>query len=220
MAITMNESSYEKRLKAIFDKQIRLEVREANVIKNISKFKSNLVDTKQAVVRHRREVEKFQKVILQRSEEMEKRCSFMEDLSQELEATKQRNSVMKEQLKEHKMLATQRNNKLMESIHTLKQTTGTYINNDALPARVKGVTALRAASGDHFIPFDLEATDVEGLASLCQHLQSFNIDVSQWRQLVSLATEKSTDSRAPNTPPKEATKFNPIIEIDLTSPTS
>ncbi|XP_016976643.1 kinetochore protein Spc25 [Drosophila rhopaloa] len=221
MAITMNGSSYEKRIKAVYDKQIRLQVREANVIKKVSKFKGHLLDVKEAVVRHQREVGKLQKVIMQRREEVEKRVSFMEELSKDLEATRQRNLVLKEQIKQRKMLARKRDNEIMESIHTLKQATGTYINNDALPARVKGVTALRTADGDQFLPFNLRATDVEGLDSLCQHLQTFNIDVSQWRHLISLAAEMSTDSHAtPTTPPKEATKFNPIIEIDLTSPTS
>ncbi|XP_017040044.1 kinetochore protein Spc25 [Drosophila ficusphila] len=219
MAIMKVESSFEKRLKAMYDKQNRMEAREASVIKKILKFNNNLLDAVEAVVRHHRKVGKLQKIIQQRREEVEKRVSFMEDLAHEVEATKQRNLVMREQLKHHKMLEKQRNNEIMESIHTLKQTTGTYINHEALPARVKGVTVLRNDNQDQLIPFDLKATDVEGLNSLCQHFQSLNVDATQWRQLVSLATEMSTDSSTRHTtPPKDDRKFNSII--DLTSPTS
>nr|Q64EW0.1 RecName: Full=Kinetochore protein Spc25 [Drosophila eugracilis]AAU15007.1 Mitch [Drosophila eugracilis] len=218
MAITTAESSYEKRIKALFDKQVQMEAREASVIKKVFKFNSNLLDVKEAVVHHHRDVEKLQKVVIQRREEMEKRVSFMEELAQEVEATKQRNLVMREQIKQQKMLVRQRKNEIMESIHTLSKATGTYINREALPARVKGVTVLHGDNRDELIPFDLKATDVEGLDSLCQHLHSLNIDVSQWQQLVSLATEMSMKSH-PATPPKDAAKCKSIIEIDLTSPT-
>ncbi|XP_017005123.2 kinetochore protein Spc25 [Drosophila takahashii] len=221
MAITVIESSYEKRIRALYDKQIRMEAREASVIKKISKFNSNLLDLKEEVVRHRQKAAKVQKVKMLRCGELEKRADFMEELTQELEATKQRNLVMRDQIKQLNMLARQHRNEAMESIHTLSKTTGTYLNHDALPARVKGVTVLRDDKGDQLIPFDLKATDVEGLESLCQHLQSLNIDVFQWRQLVSLATEMSMESpTTPTTPPKEAAEGKSIIEIDLTSPTS
>ncbi|XP_037732926.1 kinetochore protein Spc25 [Drosophila subpulchrella] len=218
MAIIVVDESYEKRVRAMYEKQIRMEAREASVIKKVSKFNSNLLDAKEAVVRHHQKVGKFEKVKTRRREEMEKRASFLEELAQKLEATKQRNLVMKEQIKQLKMLDRQRKNEIMESIHTLSKTTGTYINQQALPARVKGVTVLRDDNGDQLIPFDMKATDVEGLESLCQHLQSLNVDVVQWRQLVSLATEAATDSHASSTPPKESAMCKSII--DLTSPTS
>ncbi|XP_016950574.1 kinetochore protein Spc25 [Drosophila biarmipes] len=218
MAIIVPESAYEKRVRAMYEKQIRMEAREASVIKKVSRFNSKLLDAKEAVVRHQQKVGKLERVKIQRREEMEKRASFLEDLSQKLEATKQRNLVKKEQIKRLKMLERQRKNEIMESIHTLSKATGTFINQQALPARVKGVTVLREDNGDQLIPFDLKATDVEGLNSLCQHLQSLNIDVTQWRQLVSLAMEISTDSLASPTPPKESAKSKSII--DLTSPTS
>lgn len=109
---------------------------------------------------------------------------------------------------------------LFYSIHTLSKTTRTYINQEALPARVKGVTVLRGDKRDQLIPFDLKATDVEGLDSLCQHLESLNVDVAQWQQLISLAMDMAMESRAPTTPPKEADNCKSIIEIDLTSPMS
>jgi len=72
------------------------------------------VDAKEAVVRHHQKVGKFEKVKIQRREEMEKRASFLEELAQKLEATKQRNLVMKEQIKQLKMLDRQRKNEIME----------------------------------------------------------------------------------------------------------
>nr|Q64EV9.1 RecName: Full=Kinetochore protein Spc25 [Drosophila lutescens]AAU15008.1 Mitch [Drosophila lutescens] len=221
MAKAVDESTYEQRVRALYDKQIRMEAREAGVIKKISKFNSNLLDLKEAVVRHHQKVGKVRKVKMLRCGELEKRANFMEELTQELEATKQRNLVMRDQIKQLNVLARQHRNEVMESIHTLSKTTGTYLNHEALPARVKGVTVLRNDNSDQLIPFDLKATDVEGLESLCQHLQGFNIDAFQWRQLVSLATEMSMDSHTtPTTPPKEAAEGKSIIEIDLTSPTS
>lgn len=106
------------------------------------------------------------------------------------------------------------------SIHTLKQSTGTYINQEALPARVKGVTVRRGTDRDQWIPFDLASTDTEGLRSLFQQLQAANVDEAKWRQLVSLAADISTEVRSPSPPRKDNGKCNPIIEIDLTSPTS
>nr|Q64EW3.1 RecName: Full=Kinetochore protein Spc25 [Drosophila teissieri]AAU15004.1 Mitch [Drosophila teissieri] len=220
MAIIIPESSYERRVKALYEKQIRMEALEGKFIKKVYKFNSNLLDVKEAVLRHQRKVGKLQKVVMERREELEKRVSFMEELAQELEATKLRNLAMKEQIKQRKMIARQRKNEIMERIQTLSKTTGTYVNQEALPARVKGVTVLRGDKRDQLIPFDLNATDAEGLNSLCQHLESLNVDVSQWQQLVSLAMDVAMEARAPTTPPKEVANCKSIIEIDLTSPTS
>lgn len=107
----------------------------------------------------------------------------------------------------------------LNSIHALKQSTGTSINHDALPARVKGVTVLRNTDGDQWIPFDLAVTDAEGLNSLCLRLQNNSIDVNKWRQLVSLATEMSMKWNYSTPNRKENAKVD-IIEIDLTSPTN
>ncbi|EDX13145.1 kinetochore protein Spc25 [Drosophila simulans] len=219
MAIIMAESSYERRVKALYEKQIRMEALEAKFIKKVYKFNSNLLDVKEAACRHQRKVGKLQKVLMERREELDKRVSFIEELDRELEATKLRDLAMKDRIKQQKMLARQRKNEIMESIHTLSKTTETYINQDALPARVKGVTVLRGDKRNQLIPFDLKSTDVEGLDSLCQHLESLNVDIAQWQQLISLAMDVAMESRAPTTPPKEAANCNSIIEIDLTSPT-
>nr|Q64EW2.1 RecName: Full=Kinetochore protein Spc25 [Drosophila orena]AAU15005.1 Mitch [Drosophila orena] len=220
MAIIMAESSYERRIKALYEKQIRMEALEGKFIKKVFKFNSVLLDIKETSARHQRKVGKMQKVVTERREELGRRVTFMGHLTQEVEAIKLRNLAMKDQIKQQKMLNNQRKNEIMERIHTLSKTTGTYVNQEALPARVKGVTVIPGDRRNQLIPFDLNATDDEGLNSLCQHLESLNVDVSQWQQLVSLAMDVALGARAPTTPPKEAANCKSIIEIDLTSPTS
>ncbi|KAH8383769.1 hypothetical protein KR009_010406, partial [Drosophila setifemur] len=173
------------------------------------------------VKQQQHEHEKLQEMLEQNRQDQEMRLALEEQLIRKLEAIEESEAPMLEQLKRHKMLVKQRDKELMECIHTLKQATGTYINHDALPARVKGVTALNSDDGDHWIPFDLSASDKDGLDSLCQRLHRKNIDVTQWRHLVSLAAEMSMKSKVTTSPPPkdDARLHSSIIEIDLTSPT-
>lgn len=131
----MTESSYERRVKALYEKQIHMEALEAKFIKKVFKFNSNLcelefisiylhfnwyislnilVDVKEAASRHQRKVGKLQKVLMERREELDKRVSFIEELDRELEATKLHNLAMKDWFKQQKMLAKQRKNEIME----------------------------------------------------------------------------------------------------------
>ncbi|KAH8330466.1 hypothetical protein KR067_003429, partial [Drosophila pandora] len=155
-----------------------------------------------------RELERIERQLVLNRQELEKRLLLEKELTRELEATKLQEATVREH-----------NNELMECMHALKRATGTSINHDALPARVKGVTVLRNTDGDQWIPFDLAVTDTEGLNSLCHKLQSNNIDVNKWRQLVSLATEVSMKWNY-STPNRRDNPKVDIIEIDLTSPTN
>ncbi|KAH8264216.1 hypothetical protein KR038_004563 [Drosophila bunnanda] len=204
---------YHNRLKSMYDKQNIMELRESRLNKKVSKFQGNFMSAKEACMAQQRDC-KVQKVLQQRHHELEERILFEKQLAQELEDTRQRNLAMREQLKQERQI----NNELMECIHILKETTGTYINHDALPARVKGVVARRDIDGEQWIPFDLAAIDADGFESLFQKLHNANVDVEKWRQLVSLAADFSTESRSSATPRKDDAKCSPIIEIDLTSP--
>ncbi|KAH8273173.1 hypothetical protein KR018_008542 [Drosophila ironensis] len=179
-----------------------------------------LVDALTKAKEQQRENAKLQKQLRAHQEQLEKRLALEEELKRELESLRQYKSELRENHKQRKILASQYNNELMECIHTLKQATGTYINHDALPARVKGVTVLRSRAGedDQWIPFDLSVSDSEGFDTLIETLESKQVDVNQWRQLVSL--EMSMPAKLPSSPPKDAPDEGDIIEIDLTSPTA
>ncbi|KAH8291759.1 hypothetical protein KR054_000222 [Drosophila jambulina] len=208
---------YHNRLKSMYDKQNTMELRESRLTKKVSKFHGNFMTAKAACMAQQRDC-KVQKVLQQRCHEQEERVSFEKQLAEELEDTRHRNLVMREQLKQQRLQKKHVSNEVMECIHTLKETTGTYLNQEALPARVKGVVARRGTDADQWIPFDLAAMDAEGFESLFQKLQNANVDVEKWRQLVSLAADLSTESRSSTTPRKDDAKCSPIIEIDLTSP--
>ncbi|XP_020813375.1 kinetochore protein Spc25 [Drosophila serrata] len=208
---------YHNRLKSMYDKQNSMELRESRLTKKVSKFQGNFMSAKEACMAQQRDC-KVQKALQQRRHELEERISFEKLLAEALEETRQRNLALREELKKQTSQIRQINNELMECIHTLKTTTGTYINQEALPARVKGVVARRDSDGDLWIPFDLAATDAEGFETLFQKLQNANVDIEKWRQLVSLAADFSAESRSSTTPRKDDAKCSPIIEIDLTSP--
>ncbi|KAH8243788.1 hypothetical protein KR032_010187 [Drosophila birchii] len=208
---------YHNRLKSMYDKQNTMELRESRLTKKVSKFQDSFMSAKAASLAQQRDC-KVQKVLQQRHHELEERVLFEKQLAEELEDTRQRNLAMREQLKQQRKHERHISNELMECIHTLKETTGTYIKQEALPARVKGIVARKGTDGDQWIPFDLAAMDAEGFESLLQRLQNANVDVEKWRQLVSLAADFATESRSSTTPRKDDAKCSPIIEIDLTSP--
>ncbi|KAH8318743.1 hypothetical protein KR074_005252 [Drosophila pseudoananassae] len=204
----VDQSNYSLRLKELFNKQIRLQCRETNISKISSKFHDNLLTAMEKADWQQREHERIERLLVLNRQELDKRLQLEKELTRELEATKQQEATVREH-----------NNELMECIHALKRATGTSINHDALPARVKGVTVLRSTDGDQWIPFDLAETDAEGLNSLCQRLQNNNIDVNKWRQLVSLSKKMSMKWNY-STPPRKDNDKVDIIEIDLTSPTN
>ncbi|XP_017036354.1 kinetochore protein Spc25 [Drosophila kikkawai] len=210
--------NYHNRLQRMYDKQNSMELRERRLTKEVSKIQDNFMAIKEACMEQQRDC-KVQKVLRQRRHEMEERVAFEKLLAEELEDTRQRNLSMSEQLKQQRSQKRQISNELMDCIHTLKETTGIYLKQEALPARVQGVVARTGTNCDQWIPFDLGATDTEGFESLFQTLQNANVDVEKWRQLVSLAADFSTtESRSSTTPRKDDAKCIPIIEIDLTSP--
>ncbi|XP_017104570.2 kinetochore protein Spc25 [Drosophila bipectinata] len=204
----VDQSNYSLRLKELFNKQIRLQIRETNISKISSKFHDNLLTAMEKADWQQREHERIERLLVLNRQELDKRVQLEKELTRELEATKQQEATVREH-----------NNELMECIHALKRATGTSINHDALPARVKGVTVLRNPDGDQWVPFDLAETDAEGLNSLCQRLQKNNIDVNKWRQLVSLSKKMSMKWNY-STPPRRDNDKVDIIEIDLTSPTN
>ncbi|BFF90675.1 kinetochore protein Spc25 [Drosophila madeirensis] len=224
----VDPSDYHRRLKLIFNNEIRLQNREANISKRSSRFHSNLLGAKEAIERQHRDYGKLRKTLMERGQELDRRYALGEALSRQLEATRQHNADMEAQLLRHTTEAKQRSNELMECMHTLKQATGTYINHKELPARLKGITVVRSADGDaKWIPFDLDGNDTNGLHTLWRCLHSRSDNASKWRQLLADQevpapvtpcandrTKAKATSRCSNVVPTS------IIEIDLTSPTN
>ncbi|XP_002013870.2 kinetochore protein Spc25 [Drosophila persimilis] len=222
-------SDYYMRLKKIFSNETRLQSREASISKRSSRVHKNIISAKEAIERQERDFGKLQKVLLNRNQELERRFTLGEALAQQLEVTRQRNADMEAQLLRHTTEGRQRSNELMECMHSLKQATGTYINHEALPARLNGVSVVRADDGDiKLIPFSLDGNDADGLHTLWRSLHTrTDNNASKWRKLIS---DQEVAGASPVTPsgserPKATSKhsnFMPtsIIEIDLTSPTN
>lgn len=97
------------------------------------------------------------------------------------------------------------------SVRILSEATNTYININALPARVKGV-ALRPEEGE-WIPFNCDAYDLKALNTLWSRLNQPSASIEKWQQLFSdVPTEKEKENANAS--------ISSIIEIDLTSPTA
>ncbi|XP_022231619.2 kinetochore protein Spc25-like [Drosophila obscura] len=222
----IDPSDYHGRLKQIFSNEIRLQNREATISKRSSRCLSNLIVANEAIERQQRDFGKLRIVLMKRSQELERRFALGEALKQQLDATRQHNADMQAQLLRHTTEVKLRSNELMECMHTLKQATGTYINHEALPARLKGISVVRAKDGaTKWIPFDLDGNETNGLHTLWRCLHTRSDNASKWRQLLSVQEVAKTapvtpcgnqraKSRCSNVVPTS------IIEIDLTSPTN
>ncbi|XP_068152213.1 kinetochore protein Spc25 [Drosophila tropicalis] len=214
MEPTLNETNnhnYLERMQRLVRNEIKIEIRETELSKRSAKIHQQYLNAKEAVMRQKQEIEKLAQVVADRKREVEDRESFLIHVQTTLDATRKSNASKRNLLEQRKSTVRQHNNALLECMHTLKETTGIYINHGALPDREKGVIMVE----DKFIPFNYPAAANGQFWEILNRCGNCNPD--KWLNLLTAGPEvedKVESSR------KAHVAESSIIEIDLTSPTN
>ncbi|XP_034486150.1 kinetochore protein Spc25 isoform X2 [Drosophila innubila] len=163
---------------------------------------------KETSEQQQRESEKILKLVIQRRKDLEKRATFNEVVQEKTAAAKQDTEAMQE----HLVKTKQEHDLLSGCVRTLCNATNTFVSTKELPARIKGVSV--SQSGTRWMPFDVAASDLEGLSTMWDRLQIPSANADKWRQLMSVDNPQNDKEN------NYTTAATSIIEIDLTSPVS
>ncbi|XP_023163521.2 kinetochore protein Spc25, partial [Drosophila hydei] len=199
-----------KRLMVMLQNDISLQQQENALAKQSTKFHNKMAGRQQTIKRQQRKLDKLNEMSNLRQDDEENRIAFEQAMRDKLSREQQNLIEMQKELATKK----QQRDDMIGFARTLSEATNTYINLNALPARVKGVAVL--PDQGEWIPFNCDAYDLKGLNTLWSHLNKPSSTAEKWQQLFSVDS-----STLPSAEGKEnANASMSVIEIDLTSPTS
>ncbi|KRF99521.1 uncharacterized protein Dwil_GK27454 [Drosophila willistoni] len=162
-------------------------------------------------MKQKQEIEKLAHVVGERKSEVEDRESFLVHVQATLDAARKSNASKRNLLEQRKSTVRQHNNELLECMHTLKETTGIYINHGAMPDREKGVIMVE----DKCIPFNYPAAANGEFLEILKGCG--NCNPNKWLNLLTAGPEVEDSVESSR---KAHVAESSIIEIDLTSPTN